>query len=209
MRHPTKDFEEQFPKTSRSFSNNAPTHEEFLEAERKGLGSTLMLVFMMSDDLIQKAASHRQPEDLFSRYQFAIKRTYLSEGAAIMAKRVTRKAPQFEGRPEWKGFLDRRLDDDELHGLDEWKPKPSEIWNGVDEMIAENYRFTLSYNKTTSLASCTVIDDSPERSTGGYALSNADTDGALALKMAVYKHYVLLTKDWSPLLAIPPKVRRG
>jgi len=126
-----------------------------------------------------------------------------------MAGKTRKPAGKERERNEWMGFLDCRLSEEQLDMLDQQKPKPAEIWAAVDEMIVDEYRFTLSYNKNLKLASVTVIDDSRTRKTAGYALSSADSDGALALKMAVYKHYVVLEKNWEPLLSVEPKVRRG
>jgi len=112
-------------------------------------------------------------------------------------------------RAEWKGFLDLRLNDEQLAALDASKPKPSELFTAVDSIISAGYRFLLSYNNRTKLVSVTLVDDDPDRKTGGYALSSSDEDAAGALKMAVYKHMVLLESDWSRLLDVAPKSRRG
>jgi len=146
---------------------------------------------------------------LFSRYQFGSRRVLLSQEMAKMAGRKPRQAAQTNDKPAWQGFLDMRLTDAQLEELDGWKPKPQEIWDQVDEMTADGYRLTLSYNRNTKLASVTIIDDSPTRKSGGFALSNADTNGALALKMAVFKHKLLLMGDWTSLLDLPVKSRRG
>jgi hypothetical protein len=127
-----------------------------------------------------------------------------------MARSQRKRDPiQDNSKAEWKGFLDFRLTDDELNELDQWKPKPSELWIEIDGMIQSGIRCTLTYNAKTHLASCTLIDDSNTRPSGGFALSSADTDGALALKMAVFKH-MKLDRTWASLLDKPmPLGRRG
>lgn len=113
-------------------------------------------------------------------------------------------------RAQWQGFLDRQLTEDELQQLDEWKPKPSDVWGEVDTLLSAGVRITLSYNQRGKAACCTLIDDNPERPTGGYGLSSFDGDCAAAMKMAIFKHAVLLQRDWSPLLSPDkPRVRRG
>jgi len=126
-----------------------------------------------------------------------------------MAGRPRKDAIRDDERAAWKGFLDRRLSDGELDEMDGWKPTPAEVFELLDGMIQDGYRLTLSYNKQTKLASVTIIDDEKKRASGGYALSNADTDGASALKMAVWKHVVLLGKLWDGLLDQPVRSRRG
>lgn len=209
MRRPTKDFIEQFPSTAAHFTTSFPTSSEFREAQAEGKQHVLMFVAMMSDEMLTKAASHREPTDMFSQYQFASRLVLLGQEFDAMAARKSKSPRGASERNEWQGFLECRLTEEQLAELDNQKPKPAEIWAAVDEMILSDYRFTLSYNKNLKLASVTVIDDSKERKTGGYALSSADSDGALALKMAVYKHYVVLDKNWEQLLSVEPKVRRG
>lgn len=122
-----------------------------------------------------------------------------------------KKKPQatVKEKAEWIGFLEFRLTDAELEELDAWKPKPQDIWDAVDSACTAGFRFTLSYNNRTKLASCTIVDDDASRKTGGYALSSADENGALALKMATFKHLKLAT-DWTSLLGHDaPKGKRG
>jgi hypothetical protein len=125
-----------------------------------------------------------------------------------MARSQTKRDPiKDDDKAEWKGFLDYRLTEEELVELDNWKPKPSEIWTEVDAAIASGYRFTLTYNAKTHLASCTMIDDSGARESGGYALSSGDEDGALALKMAIFKH-LRLERTWASVLGTPRGVKQ-
>jgi len=168
-----------------------------------------MHCWLMADDLMTRVASHREPKDLFGRYMFASKRNQLSEELGIVAKKQEQVSQASNGRPEWKGFLDYRLDSHQLAELDEWRPKPVDVWSMVEATIQEGYRFTLSYNKQTKIATCTIIDDDHTRKTGGYALASGDTDGAGALKMAVYKQHLLLQNNWEQLLSNPPVARRG
>jgi len=103
----------------------------------------------------------------------------------------------------------RKLSDEELAGCDEWKPNAREIWDKVDALITQGFRLTLSYNTKTKLASVTMIDNREKSSTAGYAVSSADTDGALALKTALYKHLTVLGEDWSSILDTTPRAKRG
>jgi len=126
-----------------------------------------------------------------------------------MAGRNKKATNEVREKASWVGFLDYRLSDEELAELDAWKPKPQDIWDVVDEACAGEFRFTLSYNPRLKLSSATMIDDDASRKSGGYALSSADENGALALKMAVFKH-LKLGKDWTGLLGHDaPRGKRG
>jgi len=202
-------FEEQFAAHRYTFDLGALTNEEWLAGIETNTARLLWAKALWADDLLKRAASYREKNDLFGAYKFANKLALYRETNAQMAQRK-RKAPiQSNERPEWQGFLDLRLDDEQLALLDGWKPKPTEIWDMVDEMVEAGYRFIISYNRVTKLASTTVMDDDIDRKTGGWGLSSSDTDGASALKMAVFKHYHVLNGDWTPLLGQPSKSRRG
>lgn len=113
-------------------------------------------------------------------------------------------------RPEWKGFLERKLTDEELTALDNWKPKPAELFEQIHAILEDEYDISLSYSQKTKLSTCTLKDIKHGRDTAGYALSSADSDGASALKMAVYKHVACMEKKWGTLLGQPPpRGRRG
>lgn len=163
----------------------------------------------VADSLLRRATSWREEWDLFSSYAFSRIFVNFSQERHVCNMTKRKEVIRDDQKAEWKGFVDRRLTDDELAALDEWKPKPSEIWAEVDQLTQDGYRLTLTYNKRTKLSSCTIIDDNPTRKSGGYALSNADGDGALALKMAVFKHVHLLDRTWENLLSAPPRARRG
>lgn len=209
MSRSDKLFDQLFPAIATGFSTGLSARALWNGAEDNADIDRLWQMALSADVLLIRAASYRESFDLFSRPKFWTELylfSHLSGRADGMAVKGQRKQ---EERAAWKGFLDCRLTDEQLELLDEWKPKPTEVFVMVDEMLAGDFRLTLSYNKRTKLASCTIIDDSPSRKTGGWALSTSDENGAAALKAAVYKHRTVLEGDWSVLLDTSPKSRRG
>lgn len=203
-------FDELFPSTSRKFRIDPPSGSVYVDGRWSEEKHRVWNMWLLADELLKLAASYRaETGDLFSRRRFWSK---LEEYRTEMAKRnstTKRDMVRQDERPEWKGFIDYRLSDEELAELDEWQPSSDDIWVMVDKMINDRRRLTLSYNSRQHLASCTIIDDDSERKTGGYALSSADTDGALALKMACFKH-LKLGEDWTDMLTDDkPHGRRG
>lgn len=199
-------FAQRFPALSTKFT---PEISALLKRQRDGKETPDWFLAWQADLMLIRVISHREKIDLFTSYKFW--RTFLAfkQERATMAGRKVKEERRQDERPEWRGFLDFRLTDEQLEALDSSKPKPTELFAAIDDMQQNDYRFILSYNRRTKLASVTVMDDNPERKSAGYALSSADTDCAGALKMAVYKHVVLLEGDWSRLLEAPPKSRRG
>jgi len=165
---------------------------------------------LYSDALLRDAASYREAEDFFLRRKAMLTFAVIREAREKMAGKKRTPVIKDTEKANWQGLLDRPLTDDELASLDEWKPKPSEVWGEVDAMLQGGLRLTLSYNKRSNAACATIIDDDAARATGGYGLSSFDGDCAAALKMAIFKHAVLLQRDWTPLLSPDkPRVRRG
>lgn len=198
-------FNQRFPLIARKFTDEGSA----LLLRAASVDDDTWFLVWQADLLMRRLISHREKIDLFTSYKFW--RTFLTFSEVKHNMAGTKRKPEVNqsGRPEWKGFLDRRLAPDELEVLDQSKPKPSELWAAVDDIIQDGYRFMLSYNRQTKLASVTLSDDNSERKTAGYALSSSDVDGASALKMAVYKHMVLLERDWSGLIEQAPRARRG
>jgi len=155
----------------------------------------------LSDDLMLWAASWYQPRNAFSSFRFATRFARIQMEFRNMARKTTQS--KAKARAKWQGFLDYRLTEDQLMELDEWQPTPAEVWEQTDKLITGNIRVTLSYNEGTKTATATLIDDEPSRSSGGWALSSSDSNGALALKAALYKHFLVLQGSWETLLDLP------
>lgn len=203
-------FDELFPRCAAHFDMTPPP----AEAWRHGRGEVptdalrAWSIWVLGEELLRFTASFRGRDvDFFTRVKTVYRLGRIREEMAT--KKGKSQPRQRKERAEWVGFLDYRLTDDELQELDEWKPTVEDIWAAVDDMLRANYRLTLSYNPQTELANCTLIDDDSDRKTGGYAVSSADSDGALALKMTVFK-YGKVDGDFSSLLGgDKPKGRRG
>lgn len=202
-------FDELFPATASRFDLSPMSAKEWLDDEAENRLIMSWSIWVLSCELLSRAASFRGEGNLWESARFFGRVSYLRGEFAMATSRKKRDPIPDVSKAEWKGFLDYRLSDDELQELDNWKPKPNELWAEIDEAIGAGYRFTLTYNAKTHLASCTIIDDSNMRPSGGYALSSADSDGASALKMAIFKH-LKLDRVWNSLLDKPqPLGRRG
>lgn len=202
-------FEEQFPSSACHFAPSVLSAGAWREAEATGNLELAWSIALLSDALLSRAASWRQATDFFTSYRCVNQFGLLRQELRAMARGRKEVNKAQVDKAVWIGFLDYRLSSEELDELDAWKPKPQEIWDVIDELTVGGYRLTLSYNSRLKLSSATIIDDDSSRKTGGYALSSADEDGALALKMAVFKH-LKLARDWSPLLTNDsPRGKRG
>lgn len=161
-----------------------------------------------ADDLLSATASWYHPTNFFDAYP-TIKKMHRLREKYAMATRTKNNKQTTYNRPDWKGFLERPMSDEELEHADEWKPKPLEIFELVHAVVEDGYDLSLSYNHNFKAATATIKDVRESRVTGGYALSAKDDTAPMALKLVLYKHFTLLEKDWSKLLDQPKRSKRG
>lgn len=192
---------ELFPRTASHFGEGRADVLNFERALADHGWQASGYLFGYADDLTVRAASFREDANLFQSYRFSLLLWKFRAEYAAMAGRKPKESRS--ARAKWIGFLDYRLTEDELSGLDEWSPTTAEIWERVDALIEGNYRLALSYNAQFKVATCTIMDDDAARKGGGYGLSSSDADGAMALKAALYKHFDVLGGSWDSLLDAP------
>lgn len=159
--------------------------------------------------LTMRVQTYTGASDIFQtpRFAYYYATWHVIYQEAIVARKVQTQAAQ--ERTSWQGFLDHRMTEDELADADNWTPSEADIWEEIEEIINTGIRVQLSYSTKLGMATCTLTDYRPGSRTAGYALSAQDANGALALKLAIYKHNVLLRGDWATLLTDRPRGRRG
>lgn len=202
-------FDTHFPPKRYPFDVNALSSERFLLSKYGDGAQVIGGYLLVADDLFKRLLSWYEATNLFASPRFLSKLYLFREFSKTMAGNKSNDKKS-SVRASWKGFLDFRLSDDQLSELDGWQPSILELMESVDGIMFDGYRFTLSYNKQTKLATCTLIDDVKERVSGGYGLSTSDSTAALALKAAVYKHALVLERSWASLVGTPSQGgRRG
>lgn len=125
----------------------------------------------------------------------------------IMA-RNSKKTNDFQ-RDTWKGFVERRLTDQELFEATEWQFSDADMVECIVALTEVGYKFTASFNGATKAATATLHAGEPQGKSAGWALSAKGENARDALKLLMYKHYHILHEDWSELLGEKPFVQRG
>jgi len=202
-------FDDTFPPRYTMFSRGTLGADRWFRAKYGDGVEAQYSMLLQADDLLDRALSWYESYDLFSNARFLSKLSLLRKDFSIMANN-NGKDKKSVARPSWQGFLDFRLDDEQLSELDEWQPSSLEVFEAIDGILLSGYRLTVSYNSSMKLATCTIIDDDKKRASGGFGLSTADVNSAAALKAAVFKHALVLQGDWTSLLDKPSQGgRRG
>jgi len=144
---------------------------------------------------------NRQTIEQLSRLSNIIERDILK-----MAR--TPKKTEYS-RPEWKGFLDYTLNEQELAEADAWKLTPAQMWEGINTLTAEGYRLTVSYSKQLTAYTATLQAGTEQRNASGWALSARDAKAEGALKLLLWKHFIGMEGDWKGLTDAPKRATRG
>jgi len=208
-------FDKFFPKHAAKFGVNAFDVDRWVaEAEDGGLIVTGQYL-LWSADLLKRCASWYEHRNLFAHPSFSLLFNQFREAHSIMTKRSFTRTPAIE-KASFVGFLEYRLNDDQLEALDGWSPSTMDIFGYCDELVRHGFKLSLSYNQNTHLATCSIMDErkklpnGEKNPAGGYMLSTSDSDCSLALKAAMYKHFHALEMSWVALISAPSQGgRRG
>ena len=168
-------------------------------------------IFLREDArrLSSAARSWRHTHDFFAaaRFYTLMNDFRISWSNTLMAKKPSTPVPA--KRPEWKGFLERPLTEDEIAAVDAWQARDEDLWEHISGILVSQIDISLSYSPTTKAFTCTFKDQRPDSASAGYAISARDENEQGALKMMIYKHNACLEGDWSKLLGGAAFVRRG
>lgn len=204
------DFETMFPRSSVKFGVSAVAADRWkAEMEAGGLIVTGQVI-LLAGDLLRFCASYRQRANLFALPHFSLKFSQFREAYAAMA----RKPFSRDVRPQsadFSGFVEFRLDDEQIAELDGWNPTAMDVFGYCDRLVQDGFKVSLSYNANNKLATCSLMDgrrklaDGEKNPAAGKMLSTSDTDCSLALKAAIYKHFLVLECSWVSLLDQPSR----
>ena len=159
------------------------------------------------DDLAQHIFSYRQREDGTLKPTFW-KRYLTAEQYYLEMLDMPR--PKQAPKRDYEGsltFLNMRLTEEQLTEFDELKLSNAAVLGGLEKALQSGLALSFSYNAERKTANAYFADRNPDSATKGYALG-AFSDNCLdALKLLLYKHHILLTEDWQPLIGAEPARR--
>lgn len=89
------------------------------------------------------------------------------------------------------------LDADQRSAIKEWELDSDSLETTVMELLAEGYRLSLSYEKDSDSISAFLFDRRTDSKTNNWALTARAPSIFFALKVMVFKHIVVLQRDWA------------
>lgn len=162
---------------------------------------------MSSEDLLRYITNYRQKEDGTLKATFW-KRYLQAESYYLEMLGMTRKTstPVRETTGSLT-FLNLRLTEEQLADADSQNWKATQMMAALEKALQAGLSLSFSYNTERKSANAFFADRRPNVATSNYALGAFSDDCGDALRLLLYKHFVVLSEDWSNLLGVEPARR--
>jgi len=113
------------------------------------------------------------------------------------AKAAAKRAAAKKQKVEWQGYVECYLNKnqkEELAGMDCELDYP--LLPIIEELTAEGYKISLSYDTAQGTATVTLYDQNPDSEFAGYALSGRGSSIRNAWASTCYKHFLVFADGW-------------
>lgn len=104
--------------------------------------------------------------------------------------------PKSQGYGEWKGFKDFRLTAEQLEGFASFEPHDDDLMDLVQATLANDYKLTFTYNGQSDTYNAAATANGEKDPNKGYTMSAFAPSVYAALRLLMYKHWVLLDQNW-------------
>ena len=117
-------------------------------------------------------------------------------GDNIMAKRKRAGAQTDWEKAEWAGFVKVEMTSDDKAALMEWNATDSEVMEMVTEAIAQGHKLSISPTNGGRTVVASFTGAYSNSANPGQTLSSYASNWVTALRVLVYKHYVMTDGIW-------------
>lgn len=104
--------------------------------------------------------------------------------------------PKQQGYGEWKGFKDFRLTAEQLEGFAAFEHHDDDLMDLVQTVLANDYKLTFTYNGQADTYNAAMTANGEKDPNKGYTMSAFAPSMYAALRLLMYKHWVLLDQNW-------------
>jgi hypothetical protein len=119
-------------------------------------------------------------------------------GGMEMARGKSKDLPRIDKRADWQTeFVQIPLNGVTMEEINSVFPDEDAVWDGFSSLLDDGYKVGFTYNPTNQAVICSVTCKQPEDVNFNKTFSSFARDWQDALRIALYKHYVLTDKDWS------------
>lgn len=121
---------------------------------------------------------------------------YEAQGILGMAKANGTK-PQ----TEWRGFKDFRLTADQLEAFAVFEVHDDDLMDLIQTVLTEGYKLTLTYSSQSDTYNCSMTCNAEKHPNQGYTMSAFAPSMYAAMRLLMFKHFVLLDTNWENIPA--------
>lgn len=143
-----------------------------------------------------RAAPHHQEYLNRLTAAFALLSRELEEDGWIMASK-TRKNDKNDGQRDFKGFANVPFTADMREQFIVWSDETKDLEPYITTLMENGYKVSFAPDNDHKCVICTLTGNASNGHNSGYAMSSRAPDWTLALRVALYKHFVHCREDWS------------
>lgn len=142
-------------------------------------------VFLLTGEDVPFSVS--QVEQVLTDYQDSYREYYgRRSDMAAKAKKDT----------AWKGFANVAFNAEARAIYENWSLSSEALTQRVEDLTAEGYRITLTYDKANQASQCSFTCQNERSANNGYTLTARGPSWWDALTVAIFKHDVLTGGEW-------------
>jgi hypothetical protein len=122
-----------------------------------------------------------------------------ANGDRAVNKRADAKANKAATRQDdgWQGYVNVELSTGDKEGVSELASMMDDVWATIWDLVDAGYKLSVSCDATHNTYNASLTCKNPVDKNRGLTLSGRGGMIVLALASLVYKHRVLLNRDWT------------
>ena len=97
----------------------------------------------------------------------------------------------------FKGYVQHNLKREEKDAYDAWEVSEEWLWEHVEVMVDNLYKISVSYDKYNSTYQCSATANGVVDGNSGWVLVARAPDCYNAMRLLLFKHFILMESDWS------------
>lgn len=159
--------------------------EEFIEQHRRWIAQNPRYWFTF----VHVMHAHRE------KYWFLSLLNRFTE--ALMARGKKQTTPANDKKVGgWTEFVDIPVGEEHVEHIGRYCATSDELFDAVQAAAEAGYRISFSYNPQTDAIICSVTCKDDESVNAGLTFTAFAGDWTIALRVAMYKHYIIAEQNW-------------
>lgn len=107
------------------------------------------------------------------------------------------KSNRSKKNDDWKGFISGQMTVEEKASFREYKMSDAEVAKGIFNLNDDGYKLSCGYDKNNDSVFASITNRGGHADYVGFSLSAHAKSPEIALRLLLFKHYVIAEGDWS------------